>query len=210
MELPWTYDPHTRLMKVIIDDTLYYETYDGGQTINKYVNNELVNTIHKYGPDEKFTTPVLTGNHREGVPYDSGWSEELLFLSQNYSDKLGEFMPEWTDGFMNKNGELEAVGIKRGSGINNLIERLSVNRLCLPSKITEYWDWPVIASSSKQIDEHCPNGVVWRRHKDTGKIIRTSSGASPHPCDVFPLIHGPFEVDESDIALHDGMWLTDE
>lgn len=205
MELKWVYDPNTKISKTQITPELYYTTNDGGQTIKKYVNNELVNTFHKYGPDFKSTDTALTGVHTTVQGLDE-WIPEIHWIAENYKEIVGEFFPLWDKGFLNKNGEIEDVGVHRGMGILSVEQPISINRIGQPATIQEQWDYDVIATSTKNLDEDCRgSGLKWLRHKETGQIYRLGGSAPLYPCCAFPTIHGPWPVDESDIDLHGGI-----
>lgn len=207
MELHWTYDPDKRLATTTITDSLYYSTVDGGQTINKYENGVLVDTFHKYGKDNKFTQINWLGNHSNEREHT--WEKELERLSELYPQVVGKLYSYWKDGFNNRNGDIVDIGIQRGMGVNNPIDKISVNRLCCPANETEWWDWDIVAITDADVAEDCMGrGTVWRKNKETKKLVRTSMGTPPYPCCVHPVIHGPYEVDDSDIDLHKGKRLT--
>jgi len=205
MELIWKYDPNTKVAKCIINESLYYETPDGGQTINKYYDSQLVDVIHKYGDETlKFTTVAPTGNHLNSGEFYR-WIDEIIFLSQSYPDIVGKLYLPWKNGFKNKDGDIEAVGVERGLGVNNPEDMLSINRLCIPSNITEWWDWDIIAYNDEWISEDSyGRGILWRKNRTTGEIVRVGNGQSPMPCCVYPLIYGPWPVEESDIEANGG------
>jgi hypothetical protein len=206
MELTWNYDPNTRIAKCVVDESLHYETPDGGQTISKFYNNQSVGVLYKYGDEKlRFTTKAVTGIHLDNHDYQDQWCDEILFLCESYPDIVGLLNYPWHDGYKNKNGEIEAVGVQRGFGVNNPNDMLSINRLCIPSKITEWWDWDIIAYKEEWASEDSyDEGVLWRKNRITGQIVRVGSGQPPMPCCVFPLIHGPWPVDESDIETNGG------
>lgn len=204
MELKWVYDPNTRISKTQITPELYYTTNDGGQTIKKYVNNELVNTFHKYGPDFKFTETAWSGTHIDNIGLDE-WTDEVRWIAENYKDVVGEFLPYWDKGFLNKNGEIEDIGKTRGMGVLSADKPISINRICQPSSVQEMWDYEEIAYTDKDVAEDCRGtGTRWMRHKETGQVVRMAKGLVPFPCCAFPTVHGPWPVDESDIDTHGG------
>lgn len=209
MKLNWTYDVEKRLATTTITPELYYTTPDGGQTINKYVNNELVQTFHKYGPEHKFTAITdETGHHTQlSEDFVDEWPAEVKWLSDTYPEIVGKLYPDWDKGFLNSKGEIEDVGQLRGFGIVSPDEPISINRLCCPANEVEWWDWEVIASTDKDVAEDCMGrGTWWRRNKKTGEIVRTSMSTPPYPCCVHPVVHGPYKVDDSDIDLHGGIF----
>ena len=104
MELHWKYNPNTRIAKAIINEELYYETPDGGQTINKYVNGEFVRAFHKYGEDQKFTSYDATSNHLGYVHSLDEWNPEITWLAKTYSKEVGTIHMPWNDGYINSRG----------------------------------------------------------------------------------------------------------
>ena len=200
MRLDWTYDIGTRTAKTVINDELYYTTIDGGQTIDKYVDGELVRTFHKYGPDKKYTTKASNGWHNDELRTDS-WTGEVVWLSRYHHASVGKLYSPWVNGIKNKHGELELVGTSCGGfGVTNPEELISVCRLVSPADTGEWWDWDIIATNINYNDDDTYNeGVVWRKHKTTGQIVRVGSNQCHIPTCVYPTIHGPFVVSDSDI-----------
>lgn len=206
MELHWKYDPNTKIAKAIINEDLYYETTDGGQTINKYVNGEFVRAFHKYGEENKFSNYEASSNHLGYQHNLDEWNPEMVWLSKHHADTVGEMHMPWNDGYVNIRGEIEDVGFTRGYGVNNPDDKLSVNRIGLSCKVQDWWGWEIIATSKKELDNCHGFGLEWRRNIETGEIVRVGGGAPPVPCCVYPVTHGPWPVDESDIDLHEGVW----
>jgi hypothetical protein len=205
MELHWKYNPNTKIAKAIVNEELYYETPDGGQTINKYVNGEFVRAFHKYGEDKKFTNYEVTSNHL-GYKHDlDEWNSEITWLANTYSNEVGSIHMPWTDGYINSRGVIEDVGITRGYGVNNTEDKQAVNRMGLSCKVQEWWGWDLIAYSTKELDNCHGFGLVWRKNKQTNEIVRVGGGQPQVPCCVYPVIHGPWTVDDSDIELHEGV-----
>ena len=212
MKLDWTYNAETRKARTDITLNLYYESLLGGQTIHKYVNGELVQTFHKFGPDKKFTGFVGKGDPLHGMPatnetYQTDeWIPELLSLAELYPEIVGENLNGWDKGFLNEAGEIIDVGVQRGLGVISEELPISINRMGVPGSIQEWWGWEVIAYTEEDVDENCwGRGTVWRRNKETGKIVRVGNTQPQIACCVFPMMHGPFEVDESDIEEHGGI-----
>jgi hypothetical protein len=82
---------------------------------------------------------------------------------------------------------------------------LSINRLCIPSSITEWWDWDDIAFKNQWENEaFYEKRLCWKKNRTTGEVVRVGDGQPPVPCCVFPLIHGPWPVEESDIEANGG------
>lgn len=208
MELKWNYDPSTRISKTVITDNLYYTTKDGGQTIHKYVNDQLVRTLHKYGPDNKFTETGHDGLHID-VPGLDDWIDEIKWIAETYPDIVGPLLRDWENGYLNKDGNIEDVGVHRGMGVLSAENPISINRIGQPASIQEMWDYDVIAYTEKDVAEDCRGmGTKWVKHKETGQIYRMGAGEPPFPCCAFPTVHGPWPVDENDITKHGGKFLS--
>jgi len=212
MILDWQYNVNTKIASVDVVPGLRYETPDGGQTINKFVDGELVSTFHKFGPDKKFTGADPQGSGRFGIPADEiydDWPAEVMWIAKTYPDVVGELIPDWDKGFLNKNGEIEDIGKKRGMGVVSSDKPVSINRICQPAWVQEWWDWDTVAvNPNKKLDENCHFGIEWKRNKATGKIVRIGNGHPQVPCCVFPHLHGPYEVTADDIVKNEGTWLN--
>jgi hypothetical protein len=198
MKLDWIYNPTTKITRVDITDALYYETPDGGQTINKFEDGQLTKTFHKYGEDKKF----LDHNPDPNCGYDmtklnDNWPDEIKFLCANYSDIIGE--EAHSDTCLTETGEFET----RQSPVPVVSDslRVTTNRMCIPGSVQGWWDWEKISELSINLDDTCKYGMTWRKHKTTGKIVRSGTNHPQVPCCMFPMIHYE-EVDESDIATH--------
>lgn len=207
MILNWTYNAETKIAAVDVVPGLRYETPDGGQTIDKFVDGELVDTFHKFGPEAKFTGFSNDSSHgMEAGTYRDEWPTEAAWLAVEYPEVVGPLITDWDLGFLDVNGNIRGVGEKWGMGVVSPDNPVSVNRICVPASVQEWWGWEQIAHSTKNIDETCHElGVRWMRNIESGKIVRVGHGQPQIPCCVFPTMHGPFEVDISDIALHDGI-----
>lgn len=198
MQLNWNWDPVRKMATAFVTNDLQYKTPDGGQTIQKFFNGELVKTFHKYGPDKKFTEVAKTGHHTDVT--DGEWEQEIIWLSENYEKQVGTFIPSSEEGYRTKTGELVDAGKSRGFGINNHNDKFSVNRMLAPANITEWWDWDEIAASDENPSPDCQGrGLVWRRNYKTGEVCRTSTGNPPMPCCVFPTIYGPFYIEPNEL-----------
>lgn len=210
MELKWNWDAKNKMASAYVDNTLHYKTPDGGQTIHKYVNNALVKTFHKYGSDKKFTDYSPSGLHTGDGSVDE-WPAEVQWLADNYSNKLGEFNPKYDEGFRERDGSLVDAGKMRGFGVNNMSDKISVNRTLAAANITEWWDWDVVGVSPDDAAPECQGrGTIWRKNYKTGKIVRTSSGTPPFPCCCFPVIYGPWELEtdlQTDLDKYNGKLL---
>ena len=208
MILDWKYNVETKIAAVDVVPGLRYETPDGGQTINKFVDGELVDTFHKFGPDRKFKGFDLEGG-AFGLPsseINDEWPSEVAWLASAYPDAVGPLISDWDMGFLHKDGEIHDVGVRRGMGIVSPDNPVSINRICQPAWVQEWWGWEEIARTDKCLDDDCHGlGMCWMRNIETGKIVRIGVMQPQVPCCVFPSIHGPYEVDVSDIALHDGV-----
>lgn len=210
MQLIWNWDPEVKMATAIVNSSLQYKSPDGGQTIMKYVDGNLVNTFHKYGPDNKFAEFSASGMHTDLGP--NTWGDEVVWLSQNYADILGPFMGYYDQGFRNRDGGLDDVGKMRGFGVNNPSDKISVNRMLAPANLTEWWDWDTIAITAVDGHPDCQGrGMVWRKNYKTGEIVRVSAGNPPYPCCCFPTIYGPYPVAEedleADVHLYEGRYL---
>jgi len=207
MILNWKYNAETKIAAVDVVPGLRYETPDGGQTINKFVDGELVDTFHKFGPDRKFTGFSADSSHDvDPTTFVDEWPIEVAWLAAEYSHVLGPLITDWDLGFLHEDGEIHDVGSRRGMGVVSPDNPVSINRICLPASVQEWWGWEQIARTDKNLDEACHGtGMRWMRNKETGKIVRVGDGQPQVPCCVYPTMHGPYEVDVVDIALHDGV-----
>ena len=206
MKLDWIYNPDTKIATVELPTTpaLKYETPDGGQTINKFEDGILVDTFHKFGPDTKFHTFNTDPGCGEPPFADDGWPAELHILANRYPHIVGPWNNGVTTGYLDRNGDLVDVG-KNSGPIVGADQPITINRLAISGSVQGWWGWDEIAVSSKKLDATCYFGIHWLKNQITGKIIRTGSQHPQVPCCMFPMVHGPFEVDESDISLHDGV-----
>ena len=82
MQLTWTHDTAQKLLKTVVfnsetyNQELYYTTTNGGQVINKYFNDVLINTYVR-------------------TPEQDPWEDEKHWLSENYSEHVGVYRPMW-------------------------------------------------------------------------------------------------------------------
>ena len=72
MILSWTHNQENGILTCTINENLKYETPNGGGTFIKTYNGE--------------TTEILT---------DGAWEDEKIWLSENFSDTLGVYSPQW-------------------------------------------------------------------------------------------------------------------
>lgn len=191
MLLEWNYDAEHRLLKLIIDNDLYYKSDDAGKTIEKYYKSEKVANLYE--------------SKNTGDGFIDEWSEELKWLSENYAHIVGELHRPWIFGYLEKDGTIKDIGKARGQGVVSPENPISLNRLGVPANISEWWDYDLIAYGPPIDDASKQRGIVWYKHKTNGTILRTSNGNGPHPDHIFPLIHGPFIVDISDIKNNRGV-----
>tara|TARA_R110000764_G_scaffold233647_1_gene326978 strand:+ start:142 stop:801 length:660 start_codon:yes stop_codon:yes gene_type:complete len=206
MQLDWqaVYDEN----KLVLDiENLHYETIDGGQNIDKYIDGVFDKRIKQY-PDMPVNwthgySPIPPVAEKDEWPVEVQWLIEqghttpLYIESTTYKEKDGSFT---TESFI------------RGSGHNNLDDLQSVNRLGQPASVQERWDWDIIAECDSWtmglLDftvtddpdiKYAVAGIVWLRHKETNEITR--AGSSQHcPCHVFPQIYRPVVIAEEDLA----------
>jgi hypothetical protein len=206
MILDWKYNVETKIAAVDIVPGLRYETPDGGQTINKFVDGEIVETFHKFGPENKFTGFSRDSTHGMQLgEYFDEWPDEVSWLAAEYPEAVGPLISDWDLGFLEVDGEIRDVGKRRGMGVVSPDKPVSINRICQPAWVQEWWGWEQIARTDKCLDEACHGiGMRWMRNKETGEIVRVGNEQPQVPCCVFPTMHGPYKVDSSDIALHDG------
>lgn len=193
MLLNWNYDADTKHLTLTIDNDLYYTSIDAGKTIEKYFKSEKIAVL-------------LHEKNIDGQIIDE-WSEELKWLSDNYSHIVGKLHCPWLFGYKEKNGSIVDVGEFRGQGVISPENPISLDRLGIPAYISEWWDYDTIAFGPGIDDASATRGLVWYKHKINGSIIRTSASNCPYPDDVFPTIHGPYIVDFDDIKKHDGVFL---
>jgi len=172
MELNWKYNPETNILKFDLTDSIYYETEWGswpinndrypGEVIHKYENGEKSFTFHR---DSAGTDPQDRVESGDPV-MDWHWNEEIRWMLQEHSDVVGEDLTEWDEGFMNEDGELEDVGQTRGKGINNLEEKLAVNRIGLSQKVAQQWGWTLVETFEEE-------GICFKQH-ESGEWVKCS------------------------------------
>jgi hypothetical protein len=192
MELLWKYNPEYKTLRCDIDADLYYTSNDAGFTIHKFYKQELVK--------------ILYSDHNVDTHENNYWDKEVIYLSQNYTDIVGKLYRPWHDGYLTKDGKIIDIGIERGNGVVSPDKPISIDRLCMPANIMEWWDYSPYAFGSDIDDTSCNRGIIWYQHNITKQIVRTSVGNCPIPNETFPIIHGPFNVDEDDIKKHDGIY----
>jgi hypothetical protein len=194
--------------KLVLDiENLHYETFDGGQNIDKYVDGVFDKRIRQY-PDK----PDDWSHGYAPIPpaaEKDEWSSEVLWLiEQGHTSQLYT----QTTTYKEKDGSFTTESFIRGSGHNNLDDLQSVNRLGQPASVQERWDWDIIAECDSWtmglLDftvtddpdiKYAVAGIVWLRHKETNEITR--AGSSQHcPCHVFPQIYRPVVIAEEDLA----------
>jgi hypothetical protein len=178
MKLDWKYHPGTQLaiLELDVEPSLRYETPDGGQTINKFVNGELEETFHMFSSEHKF----LDYNEHpdcgmEQTDFDPAWPDELAWLADTFPDLVG------------------------ANSTNQY------NRMGVDGAVQGWDDYDLFAESEESPDPLCYNkGLFWWKHKETGKIYRTGRGQPQIPDIMHPKIYGPFEVTLEDVAEHNG------
>ena len=178
MKLDWKYDTEAKnaILNLEVEPPLRYETPDGGQTINKFVDGILTNTFHIFGPERKF----LTFNSdpdcgMEATDFDIDWPGELAWLEDTFPEQV------------------------------HADSENTFNRMGVDGAVQGWEDYDLIAESDENPDRLCyDQGLVWRRHKTTEKIYRCGRGQPQIPDIMYPKIYGPFEVTLDDIAEHNG------
>jgi hypothetical protein len=189
-ELTWHYTQQTKRQHFIIDNKMY-ETFDGGQNIKKYVDGVYITTLRQYPhlPID-FVYKVEDGiTPPDMLPSTDQWADEMLELIEQYPDELGEFLP--IKEYRQQDGSIKTYEHTLGVGVNNLTDKIRINRMGIPDSIQENWDYELLVSWDNAV-LNSPTGIHWKRHKDNGEIIRTPAGNS-FPCHVFPEVH-PTEV----------------
>lgn len=192
MLLNWNYDLDTKRLTLTIDDDLFYTSVDAGKTIEKYFKSEKVAVLL----DERTTDKGIIDE----------WSEELKWLSDNYSHIVGKLYCPWVFGYREKDGSIADVGKSRGQGVVSPENPISLNRLGIPANISEWWDYDIIAFGPGIDDASSPRGIVWYQHKTNKTIIRTSCSNGPFPDHIFPVIHGPYTVNIDDVKKNRGVF----
>ena len=217
MQLDWVVDKSQNKMTLELDNVVY-ETFDGGQNIDKYIDGEFAYRIRQY-PDKPRN---WTHGNQLGNPPKADldeWGNELGWILENFP-RVGQQHLITT--YRERDGVVRDKGHLRGLGVNNLTDLIAVNRLGQPASIQERWDWEEIASTSNwesipskmhNIDEninYATAGISWYRHKETGVIERAGSSQNC-PCHVFPYIYPPVEIDpdkiDEDITNYGGKYI---
>lgn len=217
MQLDWVVDKSQNKMTLELDNVVY-ETFDGGQNIDKYVDGEFAYRIRQY-PDKprNWTHGNQLGNPPK-APSDE-WGKELEWILENFP-RVGQKHLVTT--YRERDGVVRDSGVIRGLGVNNLTDLIAVNRIGQPASIQERWDWEEIASTNNwetipgkmhNLDENvnlATAGISWYRHKETGVIERAGSSQNC-PCHVFPYVYPPVEIDpdkiDEDITNYGGKYL---
>lgn len=192
MQLDWVMD-YTENRLTFEIDNLRYTTVDGGQNIYKYVDGVETTRLRQFPnmPDD-YLAPSQSPPVE--APAEDEWADELVELIKTYPAELGEFLPSTE--FMQQDGTLKDFGVELGLGRNNAIDKLSVNRMGIPSSVQERWGWEQVAGSDTPT-ENSIHGLVWLKHSTTGEVIR--AGASQCvPCHVFPKVEVPIVIDPAD------------
>ena len=192
-ELTWHYEQETNRQHFVIDNKMY-ETFDGGQNIKKYVDDVYVTTLRQYPhlPID-FIYEVEDGVTAPDMPPSSDqWADEMLLLIEQYPDELGEYLP--IKEYRQRDNSIKTFEHVLGVGVNNLKDKIRINRMGIPDNIQENWGYEVLVSWLGSVS-NSPGGLQWKQHLDTGEFIRTPSGNS-FPCHVFPKVY-PTEILES-------------
>lgn len=207
MNIDWQYDPATRVMHFTVGDNLRYESVDGGQNIKKYEDGEFVKLIRKY--PEREGESIL---HEDGTRIwptvkelglnenNDEWPEELKWLVENYSDEIGEYHTNYADGYRTREGDIVDKGVWRGTGVNNLTDKISTNRIGIPASVQEWWDYEDLGVLQVPFDDAgLYAGKLYKIHTETGKLYVTGTENPPVPCCAFPLTYGPIEVTKEEV-----------
>lgn len=202
MQLDWVPNYQENRLTFEIDN-LRYTTIDGGQNIDKYIDDEFNKRIRQFPEKpEDWLQPHMSPPM---VPTKDEWGPEIDWLVQTYPEQLGERCDSYQ--YRERDGSITTETFVRGQGANNWDDLISVNRLGQPASVQERWDWTVIAKAVSNI-ENAPQGLSWSKHNDTGEIIRHGFNQNC-PCHVFPTIYVPVAVTledfEQDLANFDGI-----
>ena len=194
MQLDWVPDYSENKLTFEIDN-LKYVTIDGGQNIDKYIDNKFDKRIRQFPEQpEDWLQPHMS---RPKTPEQDEWCFEFKWLIETYPEELGERCDSYE--YRERDGSITTETFVRGQGANNWDDLISVNRLGIPASVQERWDWTEIAISDK-IYENAPYGLSWSQHNDTGEIIRHGTSQNC-PCHVFPQIYTPVVVEDLDQDL---------
>jgi len=207
MKIDWQYDPATRVMHFTVGDNLRYESVDGGQNIKKYNNGELVKTISKYPTMNGESILNMDGTRIwekvKELNIDETldeWPVELEWLLENHSDEIGEMYTNYVDGYKTRDGLIVDQGKWRGTGVDNLTDKISTNRIGIPASVQEWWDYEDIGRIDKAFDEPgLSNGKLYKVHTETGKIYVTGTENPPIPCCAYPITYGPIEITKEEV-----------
>ena len=93
---------------------------------------------------------------------------------------------------MNRNGELEDIGVWRGTGVNNPEDKISTNRLGIPASIQEWWDYDLLGTSDKPSEDLCRKRQKIYDTQRNKKVYCDWTTESPASCCDFPIIHGSY------------------
>jgi hypothetical protein len=192
-ELTWHYEHETHRQHFIVDNKMY-ETFDGGQNIKKYVDDVYVTTLRQY-PHLPIDFIYKVDDDLSGllmIPSTDQWADEMLELIEQYPDELGEHLP--IKEYRQRDNSIKTFEHVLGVGVNNLKDKIRINRMGIPDNIQENWGYEVLVSWTGPVT-NSPDGLQWKQHPDTGEIIRTPAGNS-FPCHVFPKVY-PTEILES-------------
>ena len=185
-ELTWHYEHETHRQHFIVDNKMY-ETFDGGQNIKKYVDDVYVTTLRQY-PHLPIDYIYKVDDDLSGllmIPSTDQWADEMLELIEQYPDELGEHLP--IKEYRQRDNSIKTFEHVLGVGVNNLTDKIRINRMGIPDNIQENWGYEVLVTWTGPVT-NSPDGLQWKQHPDTGEIIRTPAGNS-FPCHVFPEVY---------------------
>lgn len=206
MQLDWVVDYSQNKLTLELDNVVY-QTFDGGQNIDKYIDTEFAYRIRQY-PDKPHN---WTHGNQKGSPPKADldeWGDELDWILENFP-RVGQKHLVTT--YRERDGLITDDGKVRGCGVNNLTDLIAVNRLGQPASVQEKWDWDEIATTdcyediSSKMHDIDPNvnkateGLSWYRNKKTGVIERAGTSQNC-PCHVFPNIYPPVEIHPDELT----------
>jgi len=204
MQLDWVVDYSQNKLTLELDN-IVYQTFDGGQNIDKYIDGEFDKRIRQY-PYKPYDWVQPHMEKPPSAEFDE-WCRELDWIIETFPH-VGERHPVLT--YKEQDGSITNTQNPRGQGANNLTDLISVNRLGQPASVQERWDWDFIATTdcfehiSNTMHDKDPHinkaqaGLSWVRNKRTGVIERIGSSQNC-PCHVFPEIYPPVEIHPDDL-----------
>ncbi len=120
---------------------------------------------------------------------------ECVYLPRLTTSKIAELNLKHA-----RDGLIVDQGKWRGTGVNNLTDKISTNRIGIPASVQEWWDYEDIGRIDKAFDEPgLSNGKLYKVHTETGKIYVTGTENPPIPCCAYPITYGPIEITKEEL-----------